>query len=189
MQKKQFRLSLLVAILLFFVGGGSGAVLAMNDRARDAAENRKAVAQEHKEATQTRLAENKLRVCKAREQRINNIMDRIGDRGQRHIDRIGKIAERVEAFYTKKGKTVSNYDVLVNDVNAKKAAAQNALNEIKADNVEFKCDGSDPKGTAVNFKDDLKKEIKAIKDYKTAVKNLIVAVKSAQSSTSEGGQQ
>ena len=128
----------------------------------------------------TKLAEAKLRVCQKREKAITNVMGRIVTRGQKQLDLFSSIATRTEAFYADKGKTLSNYDTLVADVTAKKAAAQAAVDAIKANSVAFKCDGSDPKGASAVFKESLKTETTALKDYKTAVKNLIVGVKSAQ---------
>lgn len=148
-----------------------------------------------KETAQTRLADAKLKTCQNREKAVNNILARITDRGSKQIDVFNKIAQRTEAFYTTKGKILSNYDALVVDVNAKKVAAQTAVDAVKSNSVSFKCDGTDPKGAAASFKDSLKSEIAALKAYKTAVKNLIVGVKSVQettstnSKTSTGGQQ
>lgn len=141
----------------------------------------------------TRLAEAKLRACQNREKAINNIMSRIANRGQKQLDLFTTIATRVESFYADKGKTLNNYDALVADVNAKKAAAQTEVDAVKASSVTFECDGTDPKGAVASFKDNLKAEISALKDYRTAVKNLIVGVKSVQGTTSssensQGGQ-
>lgn len=143
----------------------------------------------------TRLADAKLKACQNREKTINNILGRIANRGQKQLDLFTAIATRVKTFYTDKGKILSNYDALVADVDAKKAAAQTTVDTIKATSVTFKCDGTDPKGAVELFKDNLKAEIAALKDYKTAVKNLIVGVKSVQGTTSsvgnsqEGGRQ
>ena len=137
-----------------------------------------------KEAAKTRLADAKLKACQNREKAITNIMTRLGDRGQKQANLFSTIAERTEKHYANKGKTLANYDVLVADVVAKKAAAQTTIDAVKSTTVEFKCDGDNPKGLASSFKDSLKAEIAALKDFKTAVKNLIVGVKSVQSTTS-----
>ena len=143
----------------------------------------------------TKLSEIKLKVCKKRETSVNNILTRISDRGQKQLDLFSSIATKTEAFYASKGKAISNYDALVADVNAKKAAAQTEVDSIKSNSVTFKCDGTDPKGAVSGFKTVLKAEISALKDFKTAVKNLIVGVKSAQGETSstdktsKGGEQ
>ena len=201
---KQTRQRWVVAIVAVFglITVGGIAVAAPNTRAEDAkaaAQQRQLVAQQtaadNREAAQTKLADAKLKACQNREKAINNILARIASRGQKQLDLFSTIATRVETFYTDKGKVLSNYDALVADVNAKAAAAQTAVDAVKAASVTFKCDGTDPKGTAQSFKDSLKAEIAALKDYKSAVKNLIVGVKSVQGTSSSaensqsGGQQ
>jgi hypothetical protein len=132
---------------------------------------------------EARLTAVKLKVCQNRQKAITNIMSRIADRGQKQLDLFSTIATRVETFYTDKGKTLSNYDALVTAVNDKKAAAQTTVDTIKTDSTGFSCDSNDPKGSIATFKTALKSEIQALKDYKTAVKNLIVGVKSVQGTT------
>lgn len=151
------------------------------------AESKKTTAQakaaEKKEAAQTKLSDAKLKSCQNREKAITNKMARISDRGQKQLDLFSSIAEKTEKFYADKGKTLSNYDVLVADVATQKAAAQTAVDAVKSTSIEFKCDGTDPKGAASSFKVALKSEIDALKAYKTSVKNLIVGVKSVQGTT------
>lgn len=136
-----------------------------------------------KEVEKPHLANAKLKVCQTHEKEITNITTRFSDRGTKQLDVFNKIADRTEAFYTSKGKTLSNYDTLVADVTSKKASAQAAVNTVTSSSTTFKCDGTDPKGMATSFKDSLKVEITALKDYKTAIKNLIVGVKSVESTT------
>lgn len=159
------------------------ATSAQNARAQDARQN----AQERRDAAQTRLEDAKLKACQHREKAINNIFARISDRGQKQLDLFTTISERTEQFYTDKGKTLSNYDELVAEVATKKAAAQTAVDTVKSSSVSFTCDGEDPKGVAQIFKANLKIEIAALNAYKTAVKNLIVGVKSVQGTTSSTG--
>lgn len=131
----------------------------------------------------TRLAAAQLKSCQKRETAITNIMSRLSDRGQKQLTLFTTIAHRTETFYTTKGKTLSNYDALVADVTAKKAVAQTAVDNVKSTSTTFTCGANDPKGIASSFKDSLKTEISALNDYKTSVKNLIVGVKSVQSTT------
>lgn len=174
--------AVLVGVPVLAVGPNSrGNVQALTDRQSTALGTQ---ATDRKEAAQTRLADAKLKACQNRERVINNIMARIADRGSKQLGVFDKITERTEAFYTSKGKALSNYDALVADVNAKRATAQSAVDALKASSVTFKCDGTNPKGAVQSFKDNLKTEIKALKDYKVAIKNLIVGVKSVQGTTS-----
>ncbi len=133
---------------------------------------------------QTRLADAKLKACQNREKAITNIMSRLADRGQKQLNLFSSIADKTEAFYATKGKTVATYDALVADLATKKAAAEEAVNTVTSTSTTFKCDGTDPKGVVSSFKDSLKAEITTLKDYRTAVKDLIVGVKSAQGVTS-----
>jgi hypothetical protein len=160
------------------------AVGALNSHANAQATGAGTQAADHVAAAETRLVDAKLKACQNRETAINNIMARIATRGQKQLDLFTTIATRVETFYTTKGKTLSSYDALVADVTAKKTAAQTAVDTVKADQANFKCDGTDPHGASDTFKADLKLEISALKDYRTAVKNLIVGVKSVQGTTS-----
>jgi len=137
-----------------------------------------------KNAAQTRLTDTKLKACQNREKAITNIMSRLADRGQKQLDLFSSIADKTEAFYAAKGRSVTTYDALIVDLTAKKADAQAAVDTIKSTNTTFKCDGTDPKGMVSSFKDSLRAEIAALKEYKTAVKHLIVGVKSAQGVTS-----
>ena len=49
----------------------------------------------------------------------------------------------------------------------------------------FSCESDDPKGVMVEFKTALQTRNTVLKEYKTAIKDLIVAVKSAQSTAAE----
>ena len=134
-----------------------------------------------KTTRQTKLAATQLKACQNRERVITGILGRIATRGQKQLDLFSSIATKTEAFYTRKGKTLSNYDTLVANVATQKAAAQTAVTTVKTDSTTFSCTGTDPKGAAASFKTDLKSEIAALQAYRTAVKNLIVGVKSVQS--------
>lgn len=133
-----------------------------------------------RDSVEHKLSSVKLKSCEVHENVINRIMGRISDRGQRRLNVYTTIAGRVEDFYAKSGKTLGNYDSLVSEVNAKKDSAQAAVDMVKADKVDFKCDGSDPKGVASSFKSDLKIELEALHGYRLAIKDLIVGVKSVQ---------
>lgn len=192
MKRTVFKQGLLVGVAILGLSAIPVVAQAVPARAQEAQTNAEArqstatqtTAEDRLAAAQTRLAAAKLKACQNREKAITNIMSRLSERGQKHVDLFSKIAERTETFYTKKGKTLANYDALVADVAAKKAAAQAAVDTVKSTSVEFKCDGTDPKGVVSSFKADLKLEIEALKAYRTSVKNLIVGVKSVQGTTS-----
>lgn len=130
-----------------------------------------------------RLQGEKLKQCLTRQTKIDNAISRIRDRGQRQLDLFTTIATRTEVFYTRNNKTLSNYSALVSAVNAQKVVAQKAVDAVKAQKLTFSCNGTDPKAVGTAFKTAVQAQNQALKDYRTAVKNLIVGVKSVTGTT------
>lgn len=124
----------------------------------------------------------KLQACQARENAIKKRSDQLTKMAANMEEKFDSIAQRVKDYYTTKvvpsGKTVSSYDSLVSDIDTKKAAVQTALTKAQTDLASFSCDGSDPKGQMMAFKDDTQAVSQGLKDYRTSIKNLIVAVRS-----------
>ena len=120
-------------------------------------------------------AANKLRACQNRGSAINNIMSRIDIRATNQVNLFSKIASRVEAFSTKQGKTVSNYSALVAAITAAKNKALQDLSALKT-NSHFVCSGAHPREFVLSFQSYLKTAISDLHNFKTTVKNLIVAV-------------
>jgi hypothetical protein len=88
------------------------------------------------------------------------------------------IATRVEEYYASSGKTVTGYDALLTEITAKKTAVGTALAKAQADAAAFTCEGRDPKWQMTQYRGDMQDVIKALKNYRTSIKNLIVAVRS-----------
>lgn len=129
------------------------------------------------------------KLCENRSTTLKNIMLRVSNRGTKLVDLFSKISTRVETFYSEKGYDVPNYDNLVATIATKKAAALTAVDALKTAANEFTCDQSDPKASIVAFKTALKAERMALKEFRTSVKDLIVAVKAKYTAGQEGGQQ
>ena len=160
-------------------------------KAEARAQEAKVRAQEAKEHTQTRASEAKQRLegakleaCQAREQRIEATMAQMTKRGENHIAVFTKITDRVKEFYENKGRVAENYDILVTEVDTKKLAAEAAVASTQSVGDVFSCDSDNPKIASQEFREAHKAQVAALKDYRTSVKNLIVAVKSAQAQTS-----
>lgn len=191
MRKRAIKHSLLIGVAVFIIAFVTPVrVKVVYAHTEEQTNTGQTSATDRKEAAQTRLADAKLKACENRQRAIKNIMARIADRGTKQLEVFTKISERTQAFYIDKGKTSNNYDALVAEVNAKKAAAETAVKTVKDSSTTFACDGDNPRGMVDGFKDSLKLEISALKDYRTAIKNLIVGVKSAQgsASSSENGE-
>lgn len=147
--------------------------------------------EKRQENQEKRLGTAKQKICENRKTNITAILNRSVTRAERQLELFTKISERVKTFYTEKGHTLANYDELVAAVDAAKAKAAANLETLKS-LTAFSCDSEDPKGDLEAFKLALKSVNQDLKDLRTAVKNLIVAVKSAQSNGSgdqQGGDQ
>ena len=128
-----------------------------------------------------RLDANKLKVCQRQETKVTDVMNRASDQGTRQLEVFKKIADRTQEFASNKNLTVENYAALVIDVEAKYDVALEALNTISTSSTGFSCEADDPKFFLSSFRSAHQQKTEAMKAYKTAIKDLIVAVKSSQS--------
>ncbi|HEY5805943.1 MAG TPA: hypothetical protein VIS56_00975 [Candidatus Saccharimonadales bacterium] len=170
-----------------FAEEGSGSEVTTTDSREDGKskgeqlkQRLKQLKEDRQENKRHRLEENRLKVCEQRKSKITAIMSRGVVRAEKQLELFSTIASRVKTFYAEKGRTLANYDELVVAVDAARADAEANLEVLKG--LEpFDCSAEDPKGNAELFKLALKSINQDLKDYRTAVKDLIVGVKSAQS--------
>jgi len=129
-----------------------------------------------------RLDQAKLRLCQVREKVITNRSSKMVQHANRLMTVFDSIATRIQNYYltrlVPRGKTLPNYDALILNIQNKKNAINPLLETAQSDVNNFNCEGDDPKGQLALFRQDMKAVIAALKAYKTAVKNLIVAVAS-----------
>ena len=126
---------------------------------------------------QMRLTEARLKSCQARENSLKTRSSSLTSMATNMLDTFASITKRVEDYYATSGKTVANYDVLVADIQMKKVAVQTSLTAAQNDVAGFSCTSDDPKGHMTLFLKDMKNVKLALNNYRTSVKNLIVAVR------------
>lgn len=126
-----------------------------------------------------RLEEKRKEVCERREQKVNAITDRSVIQARKHLGVFQKIEERVAAFYQKEGLRAESYIKLAAEVDAKEAAAVAAIEATSA--AELDCDAEGQQRELGTYIRNLVREHQeALKDYRTAIKNLIAVVAQAQ---------
>lgn len=132
---------------------------------------------------QSRLNTARLRVCQARESVIKKRTAQLTKLAVNMEQKFSDITGRVENYYTSKavpaGKTISNYNQLVSDIQTHKTDVKTALTAAQNASAAFSCSGDDPKSQLVIYRENMKLVKKALSDYRTSIKNLIVAVHSA----------
>ncbi len=151
---------------------------ALEARRREAAENRQQVISEVQNDTRERFKQS----CEARKSSYQARLTGIANRAERHINIVDKIVERVKAFVNTNNLSVTNYEALTADVEAKSLVAHNLQEAIKLKATEaFSCERGVAIENARVFGDILAQQTDAFKEYKASVKDLIVAVKTAAS--------
>lgn len=159
----------------------------LRKKAEEKAAQLRQSAQDKKAQVRQKLDDTKKRICANREKTIIKRLTNVVDVRKKHIEHIDKIVQRTKDFYVKKGNTLANYDELVAAVDEKRAAAIASLDTAKT-GTTFSCDSDGPKQDLQDFKAKRTVLVDAIKEYRTAAKNLIVGVKSAQSADQEAKQ-
>lgn len=128
------------------------------------------------------LSEVKLKACRGVETGITERINKLNSYSANMLEKFDSIAMRVENYYTEKvlpsGKTVSNYSSLVADIALKKATVQTTLGEAEHNGAEFSCSGDSPKNRLKKYRIDMQAVKGALKNYRTSIRNLIVAVHS-----------
>lgn len=133
--------------------------------------------QEAKEENKTRLDDARKKVCENHQDKINNIIQKRSEQATKQLAVFNKISDRVQEFVKTKNLTVENYDTLVTAINDKEAAAQAAIEANSA--VKFECATANGEKPTSVPRTTIEAVRTALHDYRTAIKNLIVNVKSA----------
>ncbi len=139
------------------------------------------------QGSQVTPGEGRVKACQVREASVKTRMTHLTDLATTMETKFDAIATRVKDYYTNKvqpsGKTVTNYSTLVAAIATQKTAVQTALTTAQNDANAFSCTSGMPKQQVTQFRTDMQAVKEALKDYRTSIKNLIVAVHSV---TGEG---
>ena len=129
---------------------------------------------------QTRLTGGVLQACQSHEKVLQTRLAHLIQGANSMLDTFTTIATRVEDFYQNKviptGKTVPDYDSLFANIHDAKAKVETDLVTTTHNSDDFSCTGIDPKGHLAQFRIDMQEVKKSLKEYRIAIKNLIVAV-------------
>jgi hypothetical protein len=127
-----------------------------------------------------RITENKLKSCQAHEAAIIKRSTQMTARATSMESNFADIATKVDSYYTTKlvpsGKTLSNYTALKSTIDTKKLAVDSALTASKADITSFSCTGDNPEASLTSFRTDMTTVNKALKDYRSAIKDFTKAL-------------
>lgn len=125
-----------------------------------------------------KLDEAKKKACEKNINNLNRLKEKMDQRRQNVLERITKVSEAIQAFYTDKQLVVTNYDELVAKVNAAKGLAESAI-QSQQQIPSLNCDGDHPRAEVSTYKEKHAAAIDAVKAYRDAVKELALAIKEA----------
>lgn len=128
-----------------------------------------------REERKTKLESKRLELCQKRQNRINSILAKGTEQSRKHLAVFQKIEERVKLFYANKHLSADGYDAAVAKADEKEAAVIAAI-EASTEQV-FDCTSTDGAKPADEMKSLMKARHEALKEYRTAVKDLILVVK------------
>jgi len=135
----------------------------------------------------TRANELRTQSCESRQEVIKNRMANLLRMSTNMVEVFDNIKQRVQEYYQNKvltnGKTLPSYENLVQMTQTKKDSVQTALDTAASDSEQFSCASDDPKEALTTFRKDMQSVKTALKDYRTSIKNLIVAIRTVKLTT------
>lgn len=178
-------LSVTVLVLTVCLAASPAVALAVGNSEKDGPKS--ADSQGESNSQRSRLTEGKLKACQAKEKALRNRVNQTTRMATSMQAKFDAIVQRIKTYYTSKvvpsGKTVANYDSLLADIESKKAAVGTALEKAQNSAKDFTCSGEAPKEKLEQYRANMQAVKTALKEYRTSIKNLIVAVRSVVSTT------
>jgi hypothetical protein len=130
-------------------------------------------------------AERRQKVCEQRKVSINNKVTAFSKSADNILTRFDAVYTRVKDFKTEKKADVANYDELIAAADAKQAAATEAVAALKETSTEFDCTTTDPAQTLATIKAATVDARTALKEYRTSIKNIVVALAQVQKNSTD----
>ncbi|MCH7541991.1 hypothetical protein IH981_04435 [Patescibacteria group bacterium] len=128
-----------------------------------------------------RLDEVKLKICEKREATIQKRSISLVTRAEKIESRFDRIVDKVDEFYVDKvvpkAGEIDEYEGLLDRVEDRRRDVAAALGVAESTAENFECDNQKPKMQVKQFKDDMHVVIGALKEYKKAIVDFLVAVR------------
>ncbi len=129
---------------------------------------------------QVHLQGGRLQACEAVSNALTTRSTHLVDLVNQQFKTFASIALSVEQYYLTKaapaGTTLSNYDTFVSEITAAQNAVAAPLQAAQNDVTNFSCTGNNPAAQMGQFNTDMRATLTALQAYRTAIKNLIVAL-------------
>jgi hypothetical protein len=143
--------------------------------------------EDRKEKKTAVKAEGKQKACEARVKNLNKKVKNFGAAAQRHLDRLDKTYDKLQAFQEEKKLNADQYDALVKIADEKKTAATEAVAALKEVAVDIDCTSTDPAESVATVKEAVKNARVSLQQYHTSVKNVLVELMTSKSDSKKDG--
>lgn len=137
-----------------------------------------------KEKTHEKSAELRQKACTVRKDAMQKHLSTKVAAAEKHKEVFDKIFTKVQNYYNQKELNVDNYEALVGAVQDTQADTTEKLLALKSVDVSIDCSDPGVANTIGTFKEALGDTRDSLKAYKTALKQLISAVRQAAESSS-----
>ena len=121
--------------------------------------------------------------CEARKTSLDNRMSNAVRQAQKHKEVFDKIYTKVKDFYTTKNLNVSNYDTLTAAVDKAQADAAASITALQNLDISVDCTSQTVAGSVSTFQQAVKSTRDSLKTYRSALVDLIKALKGASTGT------
>jgi chromosome segregation ATPase len=138
--------------------------------------------QEHKSG---KSAAEKTKACEAHKQGLTNKFSHITTNATNLETKIGTFLTRAETYQSTNNVTVANWDTLVAAANTAKTNADTAIANLKAVTPTLDCNSTSVASDVATFKAAAQTTRDALKAYKTAVKDVFVALMNAKGDSTD----
>ncbi len=139
---------------------------------------------EQQTTANTKASEAKLKACEKRQKEFNSRIARFSDNSTKQVAKFTKNAERAKTQFEQSGKTLSNYQSLLNEVAAKKTQAEAVIANSRVTTVTVDCSDTQASAAKAVLRQTQRAQNDVVKSYKKSVDKLISSLKSVQGTTS-----
>lgn len=120
--------------------------------------------------------EKRQKACQNIQKAVNNKLSAFNNHAGSYLTRLDSAYTKLKDYQSTKNVTVSNWDDLLAAANDKQAAATASVDALKALGTSVDCTSSDPAGMLASVKSGAASTRDSLKSYRTALKNIIVAL-------------
>lgn len=139
---------------------------------------------EAKKQVQEKTEEQRQKICNEKSAQISQKISKKSANATKFLQSYTNVYDRIKQFHDNKNLVTANYDSLVASVDSKAQSAQSAVEALKSIDPTIDCTQVDAaKNKIATFTDTLNQTREALKAYRSAIKELAVAVKDSAKTT------